>query len=176
MKTIMLCLNKLDIGGIETAVLNQTINLIKKEYRVIILAADGIYRKKFENEGAIFVEMDYSIKDTNICKKVEKVEKIIDEYQVEQVHIHQFDCINILFFVCMFKNIPYVAYLHNNVKDILGWFEQVNYSYKELLKLYFEYAYKIVAIQEKAKIMNQKKFNFPDDKYLIMGNDPISII
>lgn len=170
MKTIMLCLNKLDIGGIETAVLNQTINLIKKEYRVIILAADGIYRKKFENEGAIFVEMGYSIKDTNICKKVEKVEKIIDEYQVEQVHIHQFDCINILFFVCMFKNIPYVAYLHNNVKDILGWFEQVNYSYKELLKLYFEYAYKIVAIQEKAKIMNQKKFNFPDDKYLIIKN------
>lgn len=170
MKTIMLCLNKLDIGGIETAVLNQTINLIKKEYRVIILAADGIYRKKFESEGAIFVEMDYSIKDTNICKKVEKVEKIIDEYQVEQIHIHQFDCINILFFVCMFKDIPYVAYLHNNVKDILGWFEQVNYSYKELLKLYFKYAYKIVAIQEKAKIMNQKKFNFPDDKYLIIKN------
>lgn len=170
MKTIMLCLNKLDIGGIETAVLNQTINLIKKGYRVIILAADGIYREKFEKEGAIFIEMNYSLKDTNICEKVEKIEKIIEQYQIEQVHIHQFDCINVVFFACILKDIPYVAYLHNNIKDILGWFEQVNCSYKELLKLYFKYAYKIIAIQEKAKKMNQEKFGFPDDKYLIIKN------
>ena len=32
MKTIMLCLNKLDIGGIETAVLNQSINLLNLGY------------------------------------------------------------------------------------------------------------------------------------------------
>ena len=130
MKTIMLCLNKLDIGGIETAVLNQTINLIKIGYRVIILAADGIYRKKFEEEGAIFIEMNYSIKDTNICEKVQKIEKIIEEYQIEQVHIHQYDCINVVFFACMFKDIPYVAYLHNSIKGVLEWFEQVNCSYK----------------------------------------------
>lgn len=170
MRTIMLCLNKLDIGGIETAALNQTINLIKLGYRVIILAADGIYREKFEKEGAIFIEMNYSLKDTNICEKVEKIEQIIEQYQIEQVHIHQFDCINVVFFACMFKDIPYVAYLHNNIKDILGWFEQVNCSYKELLKLYFKYAYKIIAIQEKAKKMNQEKFGFPDDKYLIIKN------
>ena len=170
MKTIMLCLNKLDIGGIETAVLNQTINFIRKEYRVIILAADGIYREKFEKEGAIFIEMNYSLKDTNICEKVEKIEQIIEEYQVEQVHIHQFDCINVVFFACMFKYIPYVAYLHNSIQGVLEWFEQVNCSYKELLKLYFKYAYKIVAIQEKAKKMNQEKFNIQDDKYLIIKN------
>lgn len=170
MKTIMLCLNKLDIGGIETAVLNQTINLIKRGYQIVILAGDGIYRKQFEKEGAIFIEMNYSLKDTNICEKVEKVEQIIEKYKIEQVHIHQFDCINIVFFACMFKNIPYVAYLHNNVKDILGWFEQVNFSYKELLKLYFKYSYKIIAIQEKAKKMNQDKFNISDNKYLIIKN------
>lgn len=170
MKTIMLCLNKLDIGGIETAVLNQAINLIKKGYRVIILAADGIYREKFEKEGAIFIEMNYSLKDTNICEKVEKIEQIIEQYQIEQVHIHQFDCINVVFFACMFKDIPYVAYLHNSIQGVLEWFEQVNYSYKELLKLYFKYAYKIIAIQEKAKKMNQEKYSFPDDKYLIIKN------
>ena len=93
----MLCLNKLDIGGIETATLNQTINLINIGYRVIIVAADGIYRKNFEKEGAIFIEMNYSIKDTNICKKVEKIKEIIEKYKVEQVHIHQFECINIAF-------------------------------------------------------------------------------
>lgn len=170
MKTIMLCLNKLDIGGIETAVLNQAINLIKKGYRVIILAADGIYREKFEKEGTIFIEMNYSLKDTNICEKVEKIEQIIEQYQIEQVHIHQFDCINVVFFACMFKDIPYVAYLHNSIQGVLEWFEQVNCSYKELLKLYFKYANKIIAIQEKAKKENQEKFNIQDDKYLIIKN------
>ena len=170
MKTIMLCLNKLDIGGIETAVLNQTINLIKRGYQIVILAGDGIYRKQFEKEGAIFIEMNYSLKDTNICEKVEKVEQIIEKYKIEQVHIHQFDCINIVFFACMFKNIPYVAYLHNSIQGVLEWFEQVNYSYKELLKLYFRYAYKTIAIQEKAKKMNQEKFKLTNDKYLIIKN------
>ena len=59
MKTIMLCLNQLGIGGVETAVLNQTIQLIKKEYKVIILAKDGIYRSKFEEQGAIFIETEF---------------------------------------------------------------------------------------------------------------------
>lgn len=170
MRTIMLCLNKLDIGGIETAVLNQTINLVKKGYRVIILATDGIYREKFEKEGAVFIEMNYSLKDTSIREKVEKIEQIIEEYQIEQVHIHQYDCINVVFFACMFKDIPYVAYLHNSIQGVLEWFEQVNCSYKELLKLYFKYANKIIAIQEKTKKGNQEKFNIQDDKYLIIKN------
>ena len=54
MNTIMLCFNQAGIGGVETAAFNQTIQLIKKGYRVIILAKDGIYRKKFEDQGAIF--------------------------------------------------------------------------------------------------------------------------
>lgn len=170
MKTIMLCLNKLDIGGIETAVLNQTINLIKRKYRVVIAAADGIYREKFEDEGAIFIEINYSIKDMNICEKVKKIEKVIEKYQVEQVHIHQFECINIAFFACMLKNIPYVAYLHNSIEGTYEWYESVNNSYAEIFKMYFKYAEKIVAIQEKSKIENKKKFCINDDKYLIIRN------
>lgn len=166
----MLCLNKLDIGGIETATLNQTINLINIGYRVIIVAADGIYRKNFEKEGAIFIEMNYSIKDTNICKKVEKIKEIIEKYKVEQVHIHQFECINIAFFACILKKIPYVAYLHNSIEGTYEWYEKANSSYKEIFKLYFNNAEKIVAIQEKSKKENKEKYNINDNKYIIIKN------
>ena len=36
--------------------------------------------------------------------------------------------------------------------------------------MYFKYAEKIVAIQEKSKIENKKKFCINDDKYLIIKN------
>lgn len=170
MKTIMLCLNKLDIGGIETAVLNQTINLINLGYRIIVLSADGIYREKFEKEGAIFFDMHYSIKDTNVHEKIAKVEQIIDNYSVCQVHIHQFECINIAFFACILKKVPYVAYLHNSISGTYDWYEQANPAYKELFKLFFKCSEKIVAIQKKSKQENQNKYKLPDDKYIIIKN------
>lgn len=170
MKTIMLCLNKLDIGGVETAALNQTIQLIKKNYRVIILADDGIYREKFEKEGAIFIEIKYSSKDKDIYNKVSYVMDIMDKYNVEQVHIHQLICINIIFFACILKQIPYIAYLHNSIPGTYQHYENNIKSYKELLKLFFNYAERIIAIQEKSKLYNIEKYNLPNEKYKIIRN------
>lgn len=115
MRTIMLCLNQLGIGGVETAVLNQVIQFIKLGYRVLILASDGIYREKFEQEGAIFIDFTYKIENECSLDKIERITKILEEYNVEQVHIHQFDCINTVFPACMIKKIPYIAYLHNGI-------------------------------------------------------------
>ena len=113
---ILLCLNKLGIGGIETAVLNQTIQYNELGHKVIILAEDGIYRKKFEDAGAQIIDFKYEISNRYDYKKIEFVENILEENKIEQVHIHQIDCINTVFPACMKKNIPYVAYLHNGIK------------------------------------------------------------
>ena len=43
-QTVLICLERLDIGGVETAVINQTIALIKKGINVVILAKEGIYK------------------------------------------------------------------------------------------------------------------------------------
>lgn len=45
-QTVLICLERLDIGGVETAVINQTIALIKKGINVVILAKEGIYKQK----------------------------------------------------------------------------------------------------------------------------------
>ncbi len=170
MKTIMLCLNQLGIGGIETAVLNQTIQLIKRGYRVLILSKDGIYREKFEEEGAIFLPTEYSMKDTKKAEKVEKIKKWIEEYNVEQVHIHQFECIDTVFWACQITKTPYVAYLHNSITGTYKWYEQALQSYNTIFPLYFRNAEKIIYIKEKTKIENQEKFNIDSEKYKKIKN------
>lgn len=170
METVMLCLNQVGIGGVETAVLNQTIQLIKKNYRVIILARDGIYREKFEEEGAIFIQTEFTVSNKYDLEKIEKIIKIIEEYDVGQVHIHQFDCINTVFPACILKKIPYVAYAHTGITGVYDWFERCYICYKTMFKLYFESAERIIAITEEAKKENIEKYNISSDKYCVIKN------
>lgn len=170
MKTIMLCLNQLGIGGVETAVLNQTIQLIKRGYRVLILAKDGIYRHKFEEKEAIFVQTEFIVQNKYDLEKIKEIMKIMEEYQVEQVHIHQFDCINTVVPACLLRNIPYVAYTHTGITGTYDWFENSYLGYDKMFKLYFENAEKIIAITEQAKIESMEKYNISAEKYLVIRN------
>ena len=43
MKNIMICLEKMDIGGIETSVLNQALEYKRRGIKPIIVASKGIY-------------------------------------------------------------------------------------------------------------------------------------
>ncbi len=170
MKTIMLCLNQLGIGGIETAVLQQTIQLIKRKYRVLILAEDGIYRRKFEKEGAIFLNFEHTVQNNYDMDKINKVMKIIEEYKVEQVHIHQFYCIAAVFPACILKRVPYIAWLHLGIKNVYDWFEKCFPCYKVMFSIYFHNATKIIAISESAKQENIEKYNVDEKKYIVKKN------
>lgn len=170
MKTIMLCLNQVGIGGVETAALNQTIQLTRNGYRVIIVAKDGIYREKFEEQGAIFEEFEYIVQNKSDFGKINHIVMLLEKYEVEQVHIHQFDCINTAFPACMIKEIPYIAYVHTGVTGVYDWFEKCFPIYKTIFELYFKYAEKVIPITEQAKQENKEKYKVNDNKYLIIKN------
>lgn len=170
MKTIMLCFNQAGIGGVETAALNQTIQLIRIGYRVVIVAKDGIYRKKFEEQGAIFEEFEYVIQNEADFEKINHIELLLEKYEVEQVHIHQFDCINTAFPACIIKGIPYVAYVHTGVIGVYDWFEKCFPIYKTIFELYFKSAEKVISITEQAKQESQERYKIDDDKCLIIKN------
>ena len=170
MKTIMLCFNQAGIGGVETAALNQTIQLTRKGYRVVIVAKNEIYRKKFEEYGAIFEEFEYIIQNEADFGKINHIVMLLEKYDVEQVHIHQFDCITTAFPACIIKGIPYVAYVHTGVLGVYDWFEECYPVYKTIFDLYFKSAAKVIPITEEAKKENQEKYNVDNDKYLIIKN------
>ncbi len=49
-KNVLICLDRLDIGGVETFVFNQSIALKNKGYNITILSRDGLYRKGLEEK------------------------------------------------------------------------------------------------------------------------------
>ena len=74
-KNILTCLNKLDIGGIETAVVNQTSEFIDRGYRVVILAKRGIYTNIVEDKGAICIDINFQLKDGYDLENSKLIEK-----------------------------------------------------------------------------------------------------
>ena len=63
MKNILVCLNILDIGGVETAAVNQIMELKRRGYNVVVLAKKGLYTKEVVDIGAVFIEFDFEVVD-----------------------------------------------------------------------------------------------------------------
>lgn len=169
-KNILICLNKLDIGGIETAVVNQVYEMLEKKYNVIVVAKSGIYTEKIKEKGAICIDFCFEIEDGYNLEKSKEIEEIIKKYEIGQVHIHQFDCITSVFPACINTNTKYISYIHTGVEGTYDWFEKHYKSYKVIFNMYYNMANKIIAITEKAKKENQLKYNVDEKKYIIINN------
>ncbi len=167
---IMLCLLRLDIGGIETYVLNQTKELISRGYNIVILAKDGIYKDKFQSLGAICINFEFKISQGYDIEQSKKIEDIIKQYQISEVHIHQFDCITAVFPACVNSNTPYIGYVHTGITGAYDWFEGAFTGYDTIFNMYFELAEKIIAITEEAVEENKAKYNISENKYIIQHN------
>lgn len=169
-KTILICLEKLDIGGVETSVYNQSIAFKEKGYNVVVLAKNGIYTEKLQSIGIVCINFEFELKNEIDDYKSSQIIEIIKKYNVEQVHIHQFPCILSAFPACIITGTPYVAFVHSRLTDVFDWYIS-NYSiYKRLFKFYFENAYKIITINNGAIQLNSKYFNINENKYKILKN------
>ena len=169
-KNVLICLNKLDIGGVETVVVNQTIELIERGYRVVILAQKGIYTDMLIKKGAICIEFDFELKDGYDLKRAKEIENIIYKYDIGQAHIHQLDCIISAFPACLITNTPYVAYVHTGIMGVYSWFEEHYSDYNGMFNMYFNTAEKLVAITEESKIENMENYKVPEEKYVVINN------
>lgn len=155
MKNIMICLEKMDIGGIETSVLNQALEYKRRGIKPIIIASKGIYVDILKENNIDFEEIEFTLENNIDMEKAQKIMNLIDKYNVEQVVINQLPCILSVLPACIIKNIPYVAYVHTSLKviqdddiNMYNWYEKTFPIYKDLLNVYFQNAYKIIAISK----------------------------
>lgn len=102
--------------------------------------------------------------------KAVRIEEILEKYNINQVIIHQFDCIPSVFPACMNKNIPYIAYVHTGIRGTYTWFEKNYIGFNAIFNMYFNFASKIVAITNEAKMENMERYHIKDDKYIIINN------
>lgn len=177
-RTIMICLEKMGIGGVETAVLNQVMALKKKDIDVIVVGKECIYVEKLLEVGAKFVDFEYPI-DTILHKDLlDKLEQIIKDNNVDEIHVNQIPCYPYVFLACANQGIPYVAYMHfgnsayvtENDSNVFNWYEKTYPIYKKLFKVFYSNASKIVSITQKLKEYVVKRYNIDENKIYVIPN------
>lgn len=170
-KNILMCLNSLGIGGVETACVTQIAEYARRNYNVYVLAEKGIYTEKLEKvKNVKCINFNYEHKNGIELSKINFVINIIKKHEINMVIIHKLECILSVFPACILTNIPYVAYLHMGLPDTYNWYlGNLNVS-KSFIKAYLENAYKIIGISNQTIEENIKLFNIKKEKYEIIPN------
>ena len=145
MKNILICLEKMDIGGVETSVLNQVIEYKKRGIKPIVISKAGIFTEVLKEKGIDYEEVEFPLENNIDINRVNKIIDIIEKYNVEQVITNQLPCILSVLPACIIKEIPYAPYIHTSLQvikqdenNMYDWFERTYPFFKDLLKIYFE--------------------------------------
>lgn len=169
-KNILICTERLRIGGVETVVYNEAIALNKKGYNIYVLSDDGEYRKELEQRGAKWFHYKFAVKNTFDTNDIEQIENFIKTNKIEEIHIHATVCIPVMLMICSRVNVPYVVYIHDAFPESYDWFIN-NYNIYDLaLKLFYENSSKIICITENVKKYHKKRFQIDEEKYLVIKN------
>ena len=174
---ILLCLEGMNIGGVETFVINQALALKQQKYKVFVIAKEGLYVEKLNKEGISFIDYEFKMTNYYDTEQIEDIVKILQDNKITEVHINQFIPIINVAIACILANVPYVVYLHfssiliNTKDDPLDWFEGQCFTYRENVEFVLSYAYKIIAISDKVKeyILNRYP-KLSKDKVLVLPN------
>ena len=170
-KNILMCLNSLGIGGVETACVTQIAEYARRNYNVYVLAEKGIYTEKLEKiKNVKCINFNYEHKNGIELSKINFVINIIKKHEINMVIIQKLECILSVFPACILTNVPYIAYLHMGLPDTYNWYlGNLNIS-KSFVKAYLENAYKIIGISNQTIEENIKLFNIEKEKYELIPN------
>lgn len=118
----------------------------------------GIFSEKLIKQGVKCIDFTFEDKIYYDLEKINSVLKIFKEYNVQEVHINQFPAMNVLYPACIIANIPYVVYLHmasglinDENLNSFNYYSKTYCTYDENIKIFFENAYKIIAITSTIK-------------------------
>lgn len=169
-RNILMCLEHLDIGGIETAVVTLCKGYKRAGHNVYVAAPDGIYLDELERNGIEVYQQEYKIDNDFHLEEKEKLIRFCQEKEINEVYIHQYPCAMYWLPVCMELNIPYVFYGHSIVPGAIEWFQKVFPAYKISIPILLENASKIVCIAESTKQEIEDIYHLGEDKYIIIPN------
>lgn len=168
-KRILICLERLDIGGVETAVITQAREYKRRGYEVILIAKNGCYSEILKREGFKLYEYEFTLTNELILSK--EIENVIEENKITEIHIHQYPCLLHILPWAMIKKIPYVIYIHSSVPTTYEWFEKTYPIFNFIFPIAFKNAEKIVTIRKEEEKINKERFDIKDrGKYYYLKN------
>ena len=171
MKNILICLEKLDIGGVETFTIAQVKEYAKRGIKCYVLSQGGILERKLKDlKNVELINFTFKIDNKINDDEITLIEKIIKTKKIDSICIHQYPCIPYLLPLIFKYNIPYMAYIHSTVEGTFEWYMKTYPMYHVLFPMYFKNASQIVAVTEKTKKENSKLFNIDLSKYKVINN------
>lgn len=130
--------------------------------------------REFEDIGVKFYEFDFHDKSK---KNISKIEDIIDEEEITQMHIHPFYPFYSAVIASIKKNIPYILYFHGislkgavDIEEIFEWTIGSGISNIFLDKIAFYNATKYVYVSEEVKKFYESNFLLDNSKGMILQN------
>lgn len=106
MKNILICLERMDIGGVETSVLNQVTEYKRRGIKPIVISKRGIFTEFLTEKEIDYEEVEFPLENNIDINRINKIIEIIDKYNVEQVVINQLPCILSVLPACIIKKFP----------------------------------------------------------------------
>lgn len=177
MKNILICLEKMGIGGVETSVINQALEYKRKKIDCVIASKKGVFSEILDNNAIQHENINFPLEKNINIESTKKIIEIIEKYNIEQVIINQLPCILSVLPACIIKNIPYVAYVHNpkgsvqdNEDNAFDWYEKNYPIFKELLPFYYANAQKIISISEYVQEYVKNRYNINSSKMKVIHN------
>lgn len=169
-RNILMCLQQLDIGGVETAVMTLCKGYKRAGANVFVAAKSGVYNSELEKIGVKFFEIEYEFLNKFALDKKEELYNFCKENDINEIHIHQYPCVLYWLPVCLEYKIPYVTYVHSIVGGAPQWFMKDFPIHRFALPIFFANASKIVCIAESTKEEIQSLFDVPLENYMIIPN------
>ena len=171
MKNILICLERLDIGGVETFTIAQVKEYAKRGIKCYVLSQGGLLERKLKDlKNVELINFKFNIENRIDYEEIKKIEKLIKNKKIDSICIHQYPCIPYLLPLIFKYNIPYMAYIHSTVEGTFEWYMKTYPMYHVLFPMYFKNASQIVAVTEKTKKENSKLFNIDLSKYKVINN------
>jgi len=169
-RNILMCLEHLDIGGIETAVVTLCKGYKRAGHKVYVAAPNGLYLEELEKNDIEVFKIEYIIDNHFHLEVQEELINFCKEKEISEVHIHQYPCAMYWLPVLMKLHIPYVFYGHSIVPGAIEWFTREFPLYKIAIPMLLENASKIVCIAESTKQEIEDIYKLGEDRYLIIPN------
>ncbi len=169
-RNILMCLQQMDIGGVETAVLTMCKGYIRAGCNVFVAAKHGVYVRQLEEIGVKFYDIEYEFLNRFPLEKKQELYKFCKDNKINEVYIHQYPCVLYWLPVCLEYNIPYIAYVHSIVPGAPEWFMKDFPIYRSVLPIFFANASKVICIAPNTKEEIESLFDVPEDKYMIIPN------
>lgn len=157
--TVLMALQGVDIGGVETHVMVLSRHLAEMGYKVVVASAGGVYERELAAMGIRHCKVNLWVKKPRVViRSLRQIKAILREEQVDLMHAHA----RIPAFVCNMASrltgVPYMTTAHTDFVN------------NPLLQLISSWGQKTISVSEDIERHMTREFKVPASRQTVIFN------